>query len=402
MAPDPRTFLAAEILNDGKNVSKTSNRMLYEFHQTQISKKPGSIHATYLLDGLLMTANGTHTNGHGQDGEDVHMQSSPYMSSSMPQGEPEEGEAPQRSIILAREADLTAAKERFERIHSIHVYSLGPSSVQRRTGKRPLVAVPAALVAKPTAKLSGKVQAMSQQDPPSSSPFNRPSSSGKAAKSMPQVESISEPKTARANEPDKKAMAKPAKLKREQSDLFKSFSKPSVKLKREDTGSSAEDSPAAVESMKDASGDEQEDDFIQTNTTSSKAAKSQRAEREEKLRKMMEDEDEAMEDSAEEPPEISQDSEPIDVPTSQKESSPEPPVAVSGGRRRGRRKVMRKKTMKDDEGYLVTKEEPTWESFSEEEPPPQKERTPASTASSSAKSKKSGGQGNIMSFFGKR
>ena len=56
-----------------------------------------------------------------------------------------------------------------------------------------------------------------------------------------------------------------------------------------------------------------------------------------------------MEDTANEP---SQESAPIDAPTSQKEVSPEPAVVVTGGRRRGRRKVMKKKTIKDDEGYL--------------------------------------------------
>lgn len=56
-----------------------------------------------------------------------------------------------------------------------------------------------------------------------------------------------------------------------------------------------------------------------------------------------------MEDTANEP---SQESAPIDAPTSQKEASPEPAVVVTGGRRRGRRKVMKKKTIKDDEGYL--------------------------------------------------
>ncbi|KAI4242111.1 MAG: hypothetical protein L6R40_004153 [Gallowayella cf. fulva] len=77
------------------------------------------------------------------------------------------------------------------------------------------------------------------------------------------------------------------------------------------------------------------------------------------------------------------------------------PAAASGGRRRGRRKVMKKKMLKDDEGYL---EEPAWESFSEDEPAP-KESTPASTVSSVTKGKKATGkpgQGNIMSFFGKR
>ena len=54
----------------------------------------------------------------------------------------------------------------------------------------------------------------------------------------------------------------------------------------------------------------------------------------------------------------------------------------------------------------MTKEEPAWESFSEDEPPPQRQKIPASTATSSTgKGKKTGGkpgQGNIMSFFGKK
>jgi DNA polymerase delta subunit 3 len=120
--------------------------------------------------------------------------------------------------------------------------------------------------------------------------------------------------------------------------------------------------------MKDASEDEQEDDFIETKKGDSKAAES-RAERQEKLRKMMEDEgtprqiricksltlpqtDERMEESAEEPPEVSQESEPIDAPTSQKDAFPEFTVVVSERRRRGRRKVVKKKTIKDEEGYL--------------------------------------------------
>lgn len=59
-----------------------------------------------------------------------------------------------------------------------------------------------------------------------------------------------------------------------------------------------------------------------------------------------------MEDTANDTPQISQESEPVDGFPSQKESSPEPPVVVSGGRRRGRRKVMKKKTIRDEEGYL--------------------------------------------------
>ena len=59
-----------------------------------------------------------------------------------------------------------------------------------------------------------------------------------------------------------------------------------------------------------------------------------------------------MEDTVDGAQQISQQSESVDAPTSQKESSPEPPVVVNGGRRRGRRNVLKKKTIKDEEGYL--------------------------------------------------
>ena len=62
--------------------------------------------------------------------------------------------------------------------------------------------------------------------------------------------------------------------------------------------------------------------------------------------------DEEMENTEEVALPISQESEPIDGPISQRQSSLEPPVLVNGGRRRGRRKVMKKKTTKDEEGYL--------------------------------------------------
>lgn len=80
--------------------------MLYDFHQTQATKQPSSVHATYLLDGEPIISKRTRADGHQQAGTDVHMQSSPFMSSSMPQEEQEEDGVPQRSIILAREEDL--------------------------------------------------------------------------------------------------------------------------------------------------------------------------------------------------------------------------------------------------------------------------------------------------------
>jgi len=53
---------------------------------------------------------------------------------------------------------------------------------------------------------------------------------------------------------------------------------------------------------------------------------------------------------------------------------------------------------------VVTKEEPVWESFSEDEPAP-KPKPKVQSAPAASKPKKVAakpGQGNIMSFFGKK
>lgn len=81
--------------------------MLYDFHQHQNAKKPGTIHATYLLSGTKrpedpITLNG----GVKKDGEDDYMQSSPFMSSSMLQPEDGTGESSVLSITLVREENL--------------------------------------------------------------------------------------------------------------------------------------------------------------------------------------------------------------------------------------------------------------------------------------------------------
>ena len=89
-----------------KHSAETLIRMLYDFHQRQTSKKPGSVHATYLVNGVPKFTNEPSLNGQQKDGEDMQMQSSPYMNSSMSQEENEEDRIPTRSIVLAREEDL--------------------------------------------------------------------------------------------------------------------------------------------------------------------------------------------------------------------------------------------------------------------------------------------------------
>ncbi len=81
--------------------------MLYEFHRQQNGKKPGTIHATYLLSGTKRVEELVPRNGEvKKDGEDDYMQSSPFLASSMPQIEDGSGAANVLSITLVREENL--------------------------------------------------------------------------------------------------------------------------------------------------------------------------------------------------------------------------------------------------------------------------------------------------------
>lgn len=140
MSSDYASYLAAGILSDGRVITyrllsralkvhvNTAKEMIFEFHRVQNGKKPESIHATYLLSGTKRKVEPTvkHRNQLEADG-DSHMQSSPYMSSSMPETEPEESkEEHVQSIVLAREEHLEEVRQKFEKISSIHIYSLEP------------------------------------------------------------------------------------------------------------------------------------------------------------------------------------------------------------------------------------------------------------------------------------
>ena len=80
--------------------------MLYDFHKKQTLKKPGSVRATYLVDGIPTITKAHSANGPAGNDEDAYMQSSPVMSSSLPQEDSEEYTIPSKSIVLAREDDL--------------------------------------------------------------------------------------------------------------------------------------------------------------------------------------------------------------------------------------------------------------------------------------------------------
>jgi DNA polymerase delta subunit 3 len=93
-------------------------RMLYDFHRHQNAKKPGTIHATYLLSGTKRPEDPIALNGEAKkDGEDDYMQSSPFIGSSMPQPEDGTGESSVLSITLVREEDLEGWVTLSESVH---------------------------------------------------------------------------------------------------------------------------------------------------------------------------------------------------------------------------------------------------------------------------------------------
>ncbi|KAL8915618.1 MAG: hypothetical protein Q9172_006835 [Xanthocarpia lactea] len=452
---------AIKPLNNKANVAK---RLLFQFHKQQNSKKPGSVHAVYLVTGFTIPVTPTDLPQTEQaDGEDAHMQSSPFMSSSMPQQEDEEEPLAVKTVTLCREEDLEG-----EKIFNLNLCPLPEHSEDRcishkdQRSKRGLAEkylfmytawdpAPYRTGPRPSPAQSTPVASRGTIAPKASNPAVKPETEPNQArepkaplgKAVGRIEAKPKEETPQQSSQQKKTTTKAPNLKREKSDIFKSFAKAPNKVSRENTESSAGASPVPKvetpaaeevpkvpedESMDDASDGEQLEDTLISEEKSANSKRGTRSEREDQLKKLLDDDDddEAIDTPGTDDGHQTREQEPTtEVSEKRGEQEPATSAAVaSGGRRRGRRKVMKKKTMKDEEGYLgtlssraatsperanlertpVTIEEPGWESFSEDEPVA-KEATPSSTSSSNPKGKKMAGrpgQGNIMSFFGKK
>ena len=85
--------------------------MLFDFHRSQNARKPGSIHATYLLCGTHKPETSSTANGNGSTTngvEDIPMSDISFLSSSMP-GQEVQSEVetiPVTTVTLAKEEDL--------------------------------------------------------------------------------------------------------------------------------------------------------------------------------------------------------------------------------------------------------------------------------------------------------
>jgi DNA polymerase delta subunit 3 len=127
MAAPHRQWLAAQVLSDQQTVSyrtlaralkvrvNAAKRMLYDFHSHENAKKPGSVHATYLLAGIkTVQEKPTLSNGRNVTKlEDEPVPSSPLpftssmLQSSQQNGDGEEAEITSvPTITLVREESL--------------------------------------------------------------------------------------------------------------------------------------------------------------------------------------------------------------------------------------------------------------------------------------------------------
>lgn len=353
--------------------------MLYDFHKTQSTKKPGSVYATYLIYGIKKTVQ--HQNGNAMDID---------LPSSLPDADPDDDddEVPSYTLALVQEDRLADALRDYETISSIHVYSVGPhpakdltllvdaaqaalaikddakkprprtivnSHVRRRERRGPgLKAAAAAVPVKQESKAkAAPTKAATVKPAPAPAPA--------AAPAKPKEESKS---TTPATEPEAPAAAAPTKkpapsLKRNTSaasGIMQAFSKAASLPKKAKTAEKATPVETPVVLSDDG---EDDDDDVPLPKPSAASSRKGRKEREEELRRMMEeDEDEDMEEKAESPaPEEEEEEpmaeeEPLVKAEAAKEEEKEIVTTTGDGRRRGKRRVMKKKQIMDDQGYL--------------------------------------------------
>jgi DNA polymerase delta subunit 3 len=124
MASSYRQHLAEQVIAEQQIVSyrtvardlkvhvNSAKRMLYDFHAHENAKRPGSVHATYLLVGLKRTGDKTLSqNGTEYQDEPVPSSPPPFTSSMLQPSQPNGNDAdlalpPVRTITLVREEAL--------------------------------------------------------------------------------------------------------------------------------------------------------------------------------------------------------------------------------------------------------------------------------------------------------
>ncbi|KAI1075749.1 DNA polymerase subunit Cdc27 [Whalleya microplaca] len=426
---DYRQYLAQKILTEDQLVTyrllsralkvhvNTAKEMLYEFHKSQNDKRPGTLHATYLVYG-------TKRNVQEQNG-DVEMTDSQMSDDAHV---PFSDEVPTFTLSLVKEEQLQEILDQYEAVTSIHVYSLAPHPLKdlqllADTARQVLQLSLTKEVPNPS-KVFGTISNPNVRKRERRGPAPKPVASTAAPKAEPKPQIKQEAKPAVKEEP-KVTFQAPAKsstssapakkpaassLKRQgSSGIGQMFAKAAAKPKKPAAKPVEEDTKMA---LSDDGEDDDPEPAPEPKHEDDNVARRSRKDRQAELRRMMDESDEE-EEEPEKPETPAEEPMEEDEPPAEPETKAEEPAEVvsstGDGRRRGRRRVTRKKQIMDNKGYLVTIQEPGWESFSEEEeaapPKPKVKFPPAKSEPAAAKPKKTGAkpaQGNIMSFFSKK
>ncbi|KAI1452739.1 DNA polymerase subunit Cdc27 [Annulohypoxylon moriforme] len=424
---DYKQYLAQKILTEDQLVSyrllsralkvhvNTAKEMLYEFHKWQNDKRPGSLHATYLIYGSKKKVEKVEE----QDG-DVKMTDSQNLEELRV---PFSDDVPTYTLSLVKEEQLQDALAEYDMVTSIHVYSLAPHPLKdlqlladtaRQVIELSTVSdVPAASkdfgsIANPNVRRRERRGQISK--PIASTPVPKAEPKQESKPTIAKEESKPAPQAGtKGPAPATTKKSATASLKRQGSSggIGQMFAKAAARPKKP----AAKPVTETEDDQKMALSDDGEDDTEPTPGAEdeSSSARQSRINRQAELRRMMEESDEEEPEKPESPADEPMEEEPPEPEPETEPKAEEPAEIVSStgdGRRRGRRRVTKKKQVMDDKGYLVTIQEQGWESFSEEEkaPPTAKPKPQAIKSEPATKSKKAAGkgQGNIMSFFSKK
>ncbi|KAI0844395.1 DNA polymerase subunit Cdc27 [Daldinia vernicosa] len=401
----------------------TAKEMLYDFHKWQNDKRPGSLHATYLVYGTkkatvkVEESDGDVKMTDSQDAEEMHV--------------PLSDEVPTYTLSIVKEEQLQDLLAEYDEVTSIHIYSLAPHPLKDlqllADTARQVLELSTAGDVPASSKVFGSIANPNVRRRERRGPAPKPITSTPTLKAAPKAESNQETEPTDIKEEPKvapqanvkgstsattatKKSAAAASLKRQSSSgIGQMFAKAAAKPKKPAAKAAAS---AAEEDQKMALSDDGEDDVVPMPEVKqeSESARQLRKNRQAELRRMMDESEEEEEEKAESPaeePMEEDEEEPSPEPEPKAEEPAEVVSSTGDGKRRGRRRVTRKKQVMDDKGYLVTIQEQGWESFSEDEaPPPPKQKPQPVKAEPAAKPKKAAGkgqgQGNIMSFFSKK
>lgn len=349
MSPDFKTYLATEVLSEQKTISyrqvsrhfkihvNAAKCMLYEFYTKENKKKPTSVYATYLLAGTkkaTLELNPIDAASKDANGHDIPPSSPPGLQSSMPnvsqateRDDQLQARVKTKHITLVREELLEQTKQQYDKITSIHIYSLSPARIQdmqiltdvsrsifteyhskldplihnkeygvvqnphvrRRKGKRP-TGIDLSVTA-PAAKMQAVKSEVKQG--------LKPASALRKEEAKVNGEDIGSKPSSRDSTPAISEAKKVPGLKHESSSLFKAFAKqkekPTLKKQNTTASSASKETDSRVE---EESLGESEDEAVFLDTNTKKPASKKRAateiqrekeEKRKKLRRMMDD-----------------------------------------------------------------------------------------------------------------